>query len=313
MSPKPAPLRIVSYGFPQNPPEPASGHVIVPDYDPADDERLIDMWLNLFRSPNTRESYSFAVRSFRAHAAKPLAAVTVDDLQDWLDTDQAPATKNARMTAIRSLYRTGMDTGYLRFNPTAVLRLHGVKENRAEKILSESDVATLLQYPMPPRNRALLFLLYAGGLRISEAINLKWRDFQRVDGGFQINVFGKGEKTRVVRLPVTVGEMIENLSNIESDPDTFIFPKANDKTKPLCRIQAYRIVKDVAKRAGVNPETSPHWFRHAHASHSLENGAPLPLVQQTLGHSSIKTTGVYLHCRPGDSSGLRLVLPDPIL
>jgi site-specific recombinase XerD len=311
MRPNPAPLRVLSYSFPQHPPAP--GPVIVSDSDTADDERLIEMWLNLFRSPNTRESYGFAVRSFRAHVAKPLAAVTVDDLQDWLDTDQAPATKNARMTAIRSLYRTGMDTGYLRFNPTAVLRLHGVKENRAEKILSESDVATLLQYPMPPRNRALLFLLYAGGLRISEAINLKWRDFQRVDGGFQITVFGKGEKTRVVRLPVTVGEMIENLSNVDSDSDTFIFHKARDPSRPMCRIQAHRIIKSIAERAGVNHDVSAHWFRHAHASHSLDHGAPLPLVQKTLGHSSIKTTGLYLHCRPDESSGLHLVLPEPVL
>ncbi|HYQ91573.1 MAG TPA: tyrosine-type recombinase/integrase, partial [Candidatus Competibacteraceae bacterium] len=76
----------------------------------------------------------------------------------------------------------------------------------------------------------------------------------------------------------------------------------------LDRSQVHRIVRAAARRAGLTMPVSPHWLRHAHASHALERGAPIHLVQQTLGHASVATTGVYLHARPGDSSALYLAV-----
>ena len=74
----------------------------------------------------------------------------------------------------------------------------------------------------------------------------------------------------------------------------------------LCRKQVYQIVQQAASRAGIEAKVSPHWLRHSHASHSLDRGAPLSLVQQTLGHSTIATTQKYLHAKPDDSSGMYL-------
>lgn len=274
----------------------------------AEDNNLVDLWLNLFDSLNTRDLYARSIARFRAFACKPLRVVSVADLQGWLQSQPnlAAASINARMTAVKSLYKFGMETGYLAFNPTVPLRGKPVKQVRAERILSEEEILDLLQAPMSDRNRALLYLLYAAGLRVSEAVSLKWRDVKPRDNGtFQITVFGKGGKTRVVLVPAAAAALLV----VASEPDLCVFGNPDDPYKPICRSQVHRIIKAAAKAAGVNPATSAHWMRHAHASHALDNGASLALVQTTLGHSSIKTTSIYLHVKPGESSGSHLLLP----
>lgn len=276
----------------------------------AEDDNLVNLWLGLFSSPSTRDLYARTVRQFRAMARKPLRTVSVADLQSWLQSQPhlSASTKNVRMTAIKSLYRFGMETGYLSFNPTVPLRGVPMKQTRAERILSEDEVQSLLQAPISARNRAFLYLLYAAGLRVSEAINLQWRDVVARDGGAaQVNVFGKGGKTRAVLVPETAAALLQRVS--EPEPDHFIFHNPQEPTRPLWRSQGHRIVKAAALAAGINPAVSAHWLRHCHASHALDRGASLALVQKTLGHADIKTTSLYLHVRPGESSGSHLFLP----
>jgi site-specific recombinase XerD len=150
------------------------------------------------------------------------------------------------------------------------------------------------------RNRALLTLLYGGGLRISEVTGLRWRDLAERDGAGQVTVYGKGGKTRVVLLSggtwATLGEI-----GGAATPDAPVF-RSRKGSGPLDESAVHRIVKAAAARAGLSGEVSAHWLRHAHASHSLDRGAPIHLVQQTLGHASVATTGRYLHARPTDSS-----------
>lgn len=277
----------------------------------AEDDNLIGLWLGLFSSPSTVDLYARTIRQFRGMVRKPLRLVSVADLQGWLQShpNLSASTRNVRMTAIKSLYRFGMETGYLSFNPTVPLRGVPMKQTRAERILSEEEIQTLLQAPISARNRAFLYLLYAAGLRVSEAVNLQWRDVvARDNGAVQITVYGKGGKTRVVLVPETAAKLLQRVS--EPEPDNFIFHNPQDPTRPLWRSQAHRIVKAAAKAAGINPAISCHWMRHAHASHALERGASLVLVQKTLGHSDVKTTSVYLHVKPGESSGSHLRLPD---
>ena len=141
--------------------------------------------------------------------------------------------------------------------------------------------------------------LYAGGFRVSEICSLKWRHLQQRDSVGQITVFGKGDKTRTVLMPQTVWDMLMRLKkDLPANAPVFCSRKAGH----LSPSAVWRVVKQATKRAGIDKDVSVHWFRHAHASHALDRGCPIHLVQATLGHSSIATTGRYLHARPTESS-----------
>jgi integrase/recombinase XerD len=147
----------------------------------------------------------------------------------------------------------------------------------------------------------MLRLLYAAGLRVSELCALKRRDLTSRGETGQVTVYGKGRKTRVVLLSPATWREIVTLLGADPAPESPVFAsqKGGGHLHPS---QVLRIVKKAARRAGISATISPHWFRHAHASHALERGCPISLVQATLGHSSVATTGRYLHARPGDSS-----------
>ncbi len=149
----------------------------------------------------------------------------------------------------------------------------------------------------------MLRLLYGAGLRVSELTALTWRDAQdRGDSG-QITVMGKGEKTRAILLSVDTWRELSGLRDADDAP---VFPSRNGGH--LDPSQVRRIVKGAARRAGITAPVSPHWLRHAHASHALDRGCPIHLVQATLGHASVATTGRYLHARPTDSSSRYLAV-----
>ncbi len=114
-------------------------------------------------------------------------------------------------------------------------------------------------------------------------------------------MYGKGNKTRYVLISRGTFDELRRLAGESVDSDAPVFVSRKDG--PLDASQVHRIVKVAAKRAGLPGEVSPHWLRHAHASHALDRGAPISLVQATLGHASVQTTGKYLHARPNESSG----------
>jgi integrase/recombinase XerD len=122
----------------------------------------------------------------------------------------------------------------------------------------------------------------------------------------QITVFGKGGKTRSIQLPGSLWKKLQRLRG-DAPLDAPVFPSRKRK-QPLMESGIWRIVKKAAVRARVDLPVSPHWLRHAHASHALDRGAPIHLVQTTLGHASITTTGKYLHARPKESSSRFLPL-----
>jgi len=159
----------------------------------------------------------------------------------------------------------------------------------------------ILKLEKGKRNSVLLRVLYASGLRVSEICGLTWADCQpRRDGCGQIAVFGKGNTTRWALLPKPVWARLETLRTPASKPKSPVFRSRQGGA--LTRMQVLNIVRAAALRAGITEPVSPVWFRHAHASHSLDRGAPISLVQATLGHSSLATTGRYLHARPDKSS-----------
>jgi len=271
------------------------------------DEQVIRLWLHE-KSEKTQLAYSNDVKRFLDFVGKPLNAVTIGDIQAFVDSlaDYAPASKTRMTASVKSLFSYAHKIGYLRFNVAAVIGLPAVKNTLSERILPEEDIQKMIFLTDKTRDKALLRLLYMGGLRISEACNLKWRDIQPSNGeGAYLNVFGKGSKTRSVLIDSKTYALLLALKGNSSGPDDPVF--VSQKGHALSVPQAWRIVKKAAKRAKINAPVSPHWFRHAHASHALDHGAPIHLVQATLGHSSITITSRYLHARPNDSSCLYLV------
>ena len=271
------------------------------------DKQVTYMWLHE-KSKNTQDAYICDIKKFLTFTGKkPFREITVADIQDFADslTGYATSTKARIMAAVKSLFTFAHRIGYLRFDVSAPVRLPKVKATLGERILSEADVQRLIGMESNKRNKVLLNLIYIAGLRVSEACNLKWRDIQPANDGGYITVFGKGDKTRTILIGKKMYEELLSLKD-EGGLDDPVF--VSQKGGPLSPSQAWRIVKQAACRASINPNVSPHWLRHAHASHALDRGCPIHLVQATLGHASVATTGRYLHTRPNDSSARYLCM-----
>lgn len=282
-----------------------------PAHDGSQDDELVRLWLSMKTSPHTRRAYGADAAPFRAFVAKPLAWVTLADLQAWADhlgqESHSPATQNRALTAVKSLLSFAHQTGYLPFNVGAAVKLRPQRDSLAQRILEESAVAKLIDAAPEGRDRVLLKLLYVSGVRVSELCGLKWCDaLPRQEGG-QITVFGKGGKTRTVLLKPKVWQQLLAIRGEEAKAVDPIF-RSRKGGGALDPSQVRRIVYAAARKAGLEQKVSPHWMRHAHASHALDRSAPIHLVQATLGHASVSTTGRYLHARPNESSSF--YLPD---
>jgi len=276
-------------------PEPMSGQA-------ATDHQVLELWLH-GRSPHTIRAYRHDIRRFLAFTALPLAAIRLSDLQAFADSLVALAqvSRGRRLAAVKSLLAFAHKIGYLAWNVGVALELPPVEDKLAQRIMTEGEVLRMIHGEKGARNHAMLRLLYVSGVRVSELCGLCWRHVQPNEQGGQITVFGKGRKTRAIRLTATAWEALGNLRRDTAAPDDPVFrSRLGGALDPS---QVRRIVYAAAQRAGLEQKVSPHWFRHAHASHALDRGAPIHLVQATLGHGSVATTGRYLHARPSESSG----------
>jgi len=265
------------------------------------DGQLISLWLH-GRSPHTQAAYRADAGRLFAFTGKPLAQLTLADLQAFADSlGGAEASRYRTLSAVKSLSAFAYRLGYACFNVAAALKLPARKVTVAERILPAAAVLDLIfSGTGTPRNRALVRLLYASGVRVSEACALCWRDLQPRDNAGQITVFGKGGKTRAILLSDETWRELVALRGT-AGPDDPVF-RSRKQGRALTRQQVREIVRQAARRAAIDRPVSPHWLRHAHASHNLDRGTPIHLVQATLGHASVATTGRYLHARPTDSS-----------
>ena len=270
------------------------------------DTQLLDLWLH-GRSHHTQRAYRADAERFMVMVAKPLHHVTLGDLQQFstaLDSGSLkPASIHRALSAVKSLFAFGHRLGYLPFDTARPLLLPGFRDGLADRILDEAQVQRMLALEAQPRNHVLLTLLYAAGLRVSELCSLKWTDLQPRNDGGQITVCGKRDKTRTILLPSSVTHQLVALRG-DAAADAPMFQ--SKKKRHISPMQVWRIVRKASQRAGIEQAVSCHWFRHAHASHSLDRGAPISLVQATLGHSSISSTSRYLHSKPSDSSSMYL-------
>jgi integrase/recombinase XerD len=281
------------------------------------DAPLLRMWLRNQRSARTQEAYAANIQRFYACIGKPLPEVTLSDLQDFAEqlSFLAPASQASMIAAVRSALSFCYHLGHIQRNVGAVFKLPRVEKKLAQRLLTEEQVAQMLTLETNQRNHAILMLLYGAGLRVSELSALTWSQVQKRGETGQITVRGKGGKTRSILLNVVVWREIVALRKREGSDADYVFQSRmsiSGAGRPTARrldiSQIHNIVKLAAERAGIAGNVSPHWLRHAHASHALHRGAPLALVQETLGHESIETTGRYIYAQPDTSSGLYLPL-----
>lgn len=302
------------------------------------DQTLVRRWL-AEKSTRTQEEYARDLEQFVEFVDLPLRYVTLGHLQDFrehlAEQGYAKSSQKRKLSSVKSMFTFGTKLRYFAHNVGAALSTPSVRNDRAERILPEADLWAILRDEKDLRNHVLLRLFYASGGRISDLEDLRWRDLkdrpdlEGPDGrpGGQVTFFGKGDKTRAVTLYSKIWSLIVRLRKEEQadgygGPDDPVF--RSQKGGCLSRSQIWRVVKKAATRAGVKltektgadgavkrdengepimmSEVSPHWFRHAHASHALQKGADLELVRETLGHESIETTKTYLHAQPGKSS-----------
>lgn len=280
---------------------PAFGSSIIPAQASSDIE-VVNLWLH-GRPPNTQRAYRREVGRFQGFVEKPLQLVTLADVQVFADSISVmkPSSVARALAAIKSLMSFAHEIGYLQFNVGLPVRLPTVRNRRAERILTEEQVMRMLALTRSPRDHALLRLAYASALRISELASLSWRDLSdRGDSG-QVSVLAKGGKTHTVLLSSGTWEELVALRSLDASEDSPVF--VSKKGFRLSKPQIHRVVVAAAERAGISASVSLHWLRHAHASHALDRGAPIHLVSQTLNHSNLATTSIYVHARPSESSG----------
>ena len=283
------------------------------------------IYLQLEKSlqPNTVEAYIGDVNkllSFFGNADR-LLAVTLDELREFLSA-MADVGVNARsqariISSLRSFYGFLKLDGYIGSDPTAQLRSPKIGMRlpdvltlqEIDDIINAIDLATC----EGQRNRAIIEVLYSCGLRVSELCSLRMSDLYLKEQF--IRVTGKGGKQRLVPIsPRAIAELeayFEDRNRISIKPgfEDYVFISERLK-KPLSRITVFHHIKELVERVGINKTVSPHTFRHSFATHLLEGGANLRVIQVMLGHESISTTEIYAHI---DSTRLReeIVLHHP--
>ena len=281
-----------------------------------------ETWLKVERglAPNSLAAYRRDLRRYTAylrrrgvtgdvaHVDESVVAGYVDELQQARTDDGLRRYKESSiaraLAAVRSFHRFCVEEGLLRSDPSEEVGAPRVPQG-IPKALTEAEVEALLDAvpgdgPRPRRDRAILELLYAGGLRISELVGLDLGDVDLYDG--LVRVLGKGNKERVAPLGRTAREAVGDylttgrpeLAGRTSTPALFL----NARGGRLTRQGAWLIVRAAGDRAGLQGRLFPHVLRHSCATHMLDRGADIRVVQELLGHASLSTTQVYTKVSP---------------
>ena len=254
-------------------------------------------------SNKTLESYSNDLKMYISFFHnKNILKISGDDIRSYIQSkdELAPTTLAHYITVLNSFYLFLCEENIININPCNSL----VQPKLAKKLpnfLTEEEVANLLDIKLNTaydyRNKSMLELLYATGIRVSELINL---EFNQIDiENAIIRVIGKGNKERIVPLgeiaikylDIYIKEHRPNL--IKKQNSTYIF--LNNTGKPISRQGFFKIVKNLCASAKIDKSISPHILRHSFATHLLTHGADLRIIQELLGHSDISTTQIYAH------------------
>ena len=261
-------------------------------------------------SDNTVQSYLHDIASFSEFVTTEFPYNSSPDEITELHIEQflcsiydngLKATSQARIVSgLKSFFKFLLIKGRIQTLPTESVALPK-QERNLPKVLSVEEVIAIidaidLSDPLGHRNRAIIELMYGCGLRVSEAITLKTSDLFFNDGF--IRVIGKGDKMRLVPVNSTTVKMVNiylEQRRTMANPSNSAVIFLNRLGKPLTRMMIFNIIRRYATQAGITKQISPHTLRHSFATHLLQNGADIRVIQELLGHQNISTTEIYTH------------------
>lgn len=255
-------------------------------------------------SPNTVASYGAEAASLLEFLGdKKAAECSSDDVDAYLRARSTGLSKRSQahvLSALRSYFDFMILEGERKDNPCDMLEAPKLGRY-LPAVLSVDEVTAIIESvpdgkPGDLRDRAILEVLYGCGLRVSEACGLLISQVY-FEEGF-VRVVGKGDKERLVPIGTPALDALKAWLEVRPEPaapEFSDFAFLNLRGRPLSRVSVFKMVKDRAMLAGVHKEISPHTFRHSFATHLVENGADLRIVQEMLGHESILTTEIYTH------------------
>jgi len=269
------------------------------------------LWLEEGLSRNTLTAYRRDLTLYArwlAARGRPLLQTTEADLNAYFAARHAATratTANRRLTVFKRYFRWALRERHIAADPT--LRLQAARQAlRVPKTLSEAQVEALLAAPgeatpLAVRDRTMLELMYASGLRVSELVGLK--TFNVSLSEHVLRVFGKGNKERLVPFGEVAGGWLQRylqearpaLLGPKQTDDLFVTWRGTRAGEAMTRVMFWMLVKKYAQAAGITAPLSPHTLRHAFATHLLNHGADLRAVQMLLGHADISTTTIYTH------------------
>ncbi len=262
-------------------------------------------------SENSVEAYGHDIEKFTQflsinnieNTPKEIELHHLEDFLKWInELGMTPSSQSRIVSGLRSFYKFCLQEQISFKDPTALLETPKLAKklpdflsfNEIEKIVAAVDVST----PEGTRNKAIIETLYSCGLRVSELVDLKLSCLYFEVG--YVRITGKGDKERLVPIGSSAIKYIElyrrhirvNMPVIPGNEDVVFL---NRRGKKLSRVMIFMIIKDLAKKASITKNISPHTFRHSFATHLVEGGADLRAVQEMLGHESITTTEIYTH------------------
>lgn len=262
-------------------------------------------------SDNTLDAYIRDIRKFKTYAEENLESakpktISYEDLQEYLVQQSkqkiSERTQARWISSIKSFFKFLLEEEIREDNPATLLE--GPKLGLyLPDTLSTEDIERItksidLSNDLGIRNLCMIEVLYGCGLRVSELIDLKISDINFKEGF--IKVEGKGKKIRHVPLAKYTSKLIKNYienvrinNKINKKYEDILF--LNSRGSAMSRVIVFIIIKELAEKAGIRKNISPHTFRHSFATHMLQNGADLRFIQEMLGHSSITTTEIYTH------------------
>lgn len=248
--------------------------------------------------------YQRLARYCEAHEIDVVHA-TFDDLQAFIfdiSKEIISVRTQARLIAgIHSFYRFLLYHNYIEQDPSELIETPK-KELHLPDVLSTEEIDRMIaQIDMSKseshRNRAIIEMLYGSGLRVSELVNLQLSNIYLQEGYMRIT--GKGSKQRLVPIsPVAIewfAYWLQDRNALDIKPEAADIAFVNRYGRQLTRAMIFTIIKRLAEAAGIQKNISPHTLRHSFATHLLQNGADLRIIQQLLGHESISTTEIYTH------------------
>ncbi len=247
-------------------------------------------------STNTSQAYKADIEDFLKFIKSEISQEKIlDFIYHLYSLGYSPSTIHRKLSALNQFFAFLVDSKKIEKNPLDFID-KPKKWEYLPSVLSPEEIERILEIPNTKtlkgiRDRTILELLYSSGLRVSELCELKTEDLDFNRGVIRIK--GKGNKERIVPLGEEALFWLKKYLNTHKTKEKFVF--VSKRGKHITRQRVWQIIKEYAKMAGVTKNISPHTLRHSFATHILLKGADLRVVQELLGHASIKTTEIYTH------------------